>query len=65
MSIQSAGKFLLVSLISLAVFSLIYFFYPNRNMQLAVLNLLYLALLLTIISVITYIIVRIKRRHDY
>jgi len=65
MSIQSARKFLLVSLISLTVFSLIYFFYPNRNMQLAVLNLLYLALGLTIISLITYIIVWIKRRHDY
>ena len=65
MSIQSATRFLMTGIISLSVLALIYFLDPKRNVQLATLILLKIAGGLCIIAIITFIIVRIKRRNDY
>jgi len=64
MNIQSAARFLITCIISLIVFGLIYFLDPNRNAQMATLILLKIAGALTIIAIIIFIVVRIRRRKE-
>jgi hypothetical protein len=64
MSIDPARKFMTTCIISLIISGLIYFLSPNRNVQMATLLVIEGVGGLTIISVIIFIILRVKRKDE-
>ena len=65
MEVHPAKRFFITCLISLVIFGLIYFFYPNRNVQMATLILVAIAGSLTIVALIIFIVRMKQRKDDY